>query len=124
MIYEEDARKTDCYQQSAEADANVNIFSCEKRLPLKKRKVSLLIEHEVNFKKYKTADTDDDISYPATRMICIADLPAIDNSNSCRTIKFKTPAEKKEVPPVAVCIPFVQLIRLPEEFSRTPTTIS
>lgn len=100
---------------------DIDIFDCEKRLPLKKRKISLLLGIEAKLQVQKNFE-ENIPSYPAKRMISIADLAQDLQANNKKL--FKTPAEKKEMPlPVAVCIPFVQLTRLPQELVN-PTTSS
>lgn len=61
------------------------------RLPVKKRRMSVALKDEVK----------EEISYPATPMISIAEVEALQNSkinNANRS--FKTPAERKEMPPL------------------------
>ncbi|KAF5279091.1 hypothetical protein FQA39_LY05769 [Lamprigera yunnana] len=69
------------------------LTSCdsESSLPLKKRRV---------FPKLKNAmpTYKEELSYPATPMISIAELESLDQS-TCKNRSFKTPAERKELPP-------------------------
>lgn len=69
---------------------------CETRLPLKKRKVSVAQKDE-ELKK-------EEISYPATPMISIAEVEALHPRKIINnaTRPFKTPAERKEMPPLPV----------------------
>ncbi|XP_008190925.2 uncharacterized protein LOC103312333 isoform X1 [Tribolium castaneum] len=75
---------------------NLNDSDGETRLPLKKRKLSVAEKNEEEKKE--------EISYPATPMISIAELEALHPrklpTNSTRP--FKTPAERKEMPPLPV----------------------
>lgn len=73
---------------------------CETRLPLKKRKLSVANKNESVTEEQKK----EEISYPATPMISIAEVEALHprklQANNARP--FKTPAERKEMPPLPV----------------------
>ncbi|KAF5273313.1 hypothetical protein FQR65_LT04735 [Abscondita terminalis] len=64
-------------------------------LPLKKRRVLPKLNETVQFKE--------EISYPATPMISIAEIEALHQNTVKNSRSFKTPAERKEMPP----IPFI-----------------
>ncbi|KAJ3662883.1 hypothetical protein Zmor_007201 [Zophobas morio] len=72
----------------------------ETRLPLKKRKLSVANKNESVTEELKK----EEISYPATPMISIAEVEALHprklQANAARP--FKTPAERKEMPPLPV----------------------
>ncbi|KAK4877308.1 hypothetical protein RN001_009814 [Aquatica leii] len=77
-------------------DDKLNNSESEFSLPLKKRRVlPKLNEANLSFKE--------EISYPATPMISIAEIEALHQNTSKNTRSFKTPAERKEMPP----IPFI-----------------
>lgn len=65
----------------------------ETRLPFKKRRMSVAT--------VKSELVKEDISYPATPMISIAEVEALQNCKvEGKTRTFKTPAERKEMPPL------------------------
>lgn len=64
------------------------------KLPFKKRRVSVNVKNEVKYDPNK-----EQISYPATPMISIAEVEELQHKvNGSRP--FKTPAERKEMPPL------------------------
>lgn len=79
-----EGERTKVYSESGE----------ETRLPFKKRRMSV----SVNVK-----DAKEEISYPATPMISIAEVQALQNGKLMQNARqFKTPAERKEMPPLPV----------------------
>ena len=63
------------------------------RLPFKKRRMS--VKQEMKYEPQK-----EEISYPATPMISIAEIEALQSKVNCNNRPFKTPAERKEMPPL------------------------
>lgn len=73
----------------------------EKNLPLKKRRLHFINKREEE--EEKKNDYEQVQSYPATPMLSIADaLEFFNSTDFCKSPnRFKTPAERKEVPPLA-----------------------
>lgn len=90
----EDSEEIDILNLSSESELlNTLLKSIESesdsRLPFKKRRIPLPTKEEIKEKE---------ISYPATPMISIAEVEAMQNNKLNRS--FKTPAERKEMPPL------------------------
>lgn len=87
----EPLQKFDHSQACPNLLVNINLDQSEQEihLPIKKRRVS-------SFK----VEIKDELSYPATPMISIAELENIERNKARNHRPFKTPAELKEVPPI------------------------
>lgn len=80
-------------------DEQIKNYESETCLPLKKRRVpvsdKIALKSELKIPPYK-----EEISYPATPMISIAEIEVLRQNQTNTTRPFKTPAERKEMPPL------------------------